>query len=120
MDHCRFGIPVCGRGALVVLLGLAACALLFAGVHPGGAVASSPLGQAIAPSLGTAASFAVLGATTVTNTGPSVVNGNLGVSPGAAVTGFPPGTVVGGTIHAADAVALQAQNDVTTAYNVLA
>src|SRR6202040_4373156 len=44
----------------------------------------------------------------------------LGVSPGSAVTGFPPGIVVTGTIHAADAVALAAQNSVTTAYNSLA
>src|SRR5215213_6472753 len=73
-----------------------------------------------APSLGTAQSFAVLGGSTVTNTGPSVITGDLGVSPGSAVTGFPPGLVSGGTIHAADAVALQAQSDVTTAYNNLA
>jgi Ice-binding-like len=52
----------------------------------------------------------------VTNTGPSTVNGDLGVTPGAAITGFPPGTV-NGTVHAADAVALQAQSDLTTAYN---
>ena len=73
-----------------------------------------------APSLGTAQSFAVLGASTVTNTGPSIITGNLGVSPGTAVTGFPPGTVVGGSIHAADAVAAQAQADNTTAYGDLA
>jgi uncharacterized repeat protein (TIGR01451 family) len=65
-------------------------------------------------------SFAVLGASTVTNTGPSVVTGNLGVSPGTAATGFPPGLVMGGTIHAADEVALQAQTDTTVAYNNLA
>jgi hypothetical protein len=66
--------------------------------------------------LGTADSFAVLAGTTVTNTGPSVITGDLGVSPGSAVTGFPPGVVVG-TVHAADVVAGQAQTDLTTAYN---
>ncbi len=75
---------------------------------------------ATAPSLGTAASFAVLAGSAVNNTGPTIVTGDLGVSPGSAVTGFPPGIVVDGTIHASDAVALQAQNDVTTAYNDLA
>jgi hypothetical protein len=66
-------------------------------------------------------SFAVLGGSTVTNTAtPTIVNGNLGVSPGSAVTGFPPGLVTGGTIHAADAVAAQAQNELTTLYNSLA
>ncbi len=74
----------------------------------------------VAPPLGTAESFAVLGGSTVTNTGPTIVTGDLGVSPGTAVTGFPPGIVIGGTIHAADAVALQAQSDTTTAYNNLA
>jgi len=67
--------------------------------------------------LGTATSFAVLAGTTVTNTNPSVISGDLGVSPGTAVTGFPPGVVTNGTIHAADAVAAQAQADLTTAYN---
>jgi hypothetical protein len=71
--------------------------------------------------LGTASSFAVVAGSTVTNTGSSVVNGNLGVSPGLAVTGFPPGLVnAPGAIHAGDAVATQAQVDLTTAYNSLA
>src|SRR4051812_1155946 len=70
-----------------------------------------------APSLGTADTYAVLAGSTVTNTGSSVIGGDLGVSPGAAVTGFPPGLVSGGTIHAADAAALSAQNSLTTAYN---
>lgn len=69
----------------------------------------------------TANSFAVLGGSTVTNTGPSVITGNLGVGPGTAITGFPPGIVLApGTMHAADAVALQAQSETTTAYNLLA
>ncbi|HEY0935843.1 MAG TPA: ice-binding family protein, partial [Trebonia sp.] len=67
--------------------------------------------------LGTAASFAVLAGSTVTNTGLSVISGNLGVSPGTAVTGFPPGLVLNGTVHKADGVAGGAQSDLTTAYN---
>ena len=80
---------------------------------------ASPASAQTAPSLGAAQSFAVLGASTVTNTGASVITGDLGVSPGTAVTGFPPGLVVSGTIHSADAAALAAQDAVTTAYNSL-
>ena len=70
-------------------------------------------------SLGTAASFGVLGGTAVTNTGPTVVSGSVGVWPGSSITGFPPGSIVpgSGSIHSADAVAQQAQSDLTTAYN---
>ena len=71
-------------------------------------------------SLGTAQSFGVLGGSAVTNTGATTVNGNVGVSPGSAVSGFPPGIVVGGAIHSNDAVATQAQSDLTTAYNNIA
>jgi hypothetical protein len=66
--------------------------------------------------LGTAQSFAVLAGQGVTNTGATVVDGDLGTHPNPAVAGFPPGTVTGAT-HQADAVALQAQTDLTTAYN---
>jgi len=70
--------------------------------------------------LGTADFFAVLAGSTVTNTGPSVIHGDLGVSPGSAITGFPPGMVSDGTIHGPDATTVQAQNDLTTAYNAAA
>ena len=75
--------------------------------------------MAVAPPLGGAASFGVVGSSTVTNTGPTIINGDLGLSPGTSVTGFPPG-IVNGTIHIADAVALAAQTSITTAYNALA
>lgn len=64
--------------------------------------------------LGAAGNFAVLAGSTVTSTGASQVTGDLGVSPGTAVTGFPPGTV-NGTIHAGDPAAAQAIADLTTA-----
>src|SRR5688572_10385711 len=72
-----------------------------------------------APSLGQATGFAVLGGSTVTNAGASTVTGDLGVSPGTAVTGFPPG-ILTGTLHAGDPVAFLAQSDLTAAYNALA
>jgi type VI secretion system secreted protein VgrG len=59
-----------------------------------------------------------LAGTTVTNTGSSTISGDLGVDPGSAVTGFPPGIVEPpSTTYAADSVALGAQNDLTTAYS---
>jgi len=69
--------------------------------------------------LNTAGNFAVLGNSTVTNTGSSTITGDVGVDPGSAITGFPPGTV-NGTIYTAGTVTLQAQIDAAAAYNVLA
>ncbi len=83
-------------------------------------LAGAVLSTAEAQTLGTAESFGVLGSQTVTNTGPSVIFGNVGVSPGTTIVGFPPGIIVApGTFHAADAVAAQARADVITAYNDL-
>ncbi len=96
--------------------GLLGLALLITLAFASGAQAQAPV------PLGTADNFAVLGATTVTNTGPTVVNGDLGISPGTACTGLPspctgggPGTV-NGTIHSADSTSAQAQSDLTAAY----
>ena len=66
--------------------------------------------------LGTAGNFAILAGAGVTNTGNTIVTGDLGTSPTGTVTGFPPGIVIG-TIHAADPIAAQAKLDLTTAYN---
>jgi hypothetical protein len=66
------------------------------------------------PGLGGAGFFAVLAGTTVTNTGPSWITGELGVAPGSAVTGFPPGT--SGVQHKGDSVATTAQTNLTAAY----
>ena len=71
-------------------------------------------------SLGSAASYAVLAGSTVTNTGPTTVFGDIGVSPGTAITGIPGGQPTGGSIHAGDTAAAQAQSDLTTAYLFLA
>jgi hypothetical protein len=76
--------------------------------------------QASTIDLATAKAFVALGGQTVTNTGPSVLNGGLGVSPGTALVGFGSPAVVNGATHSADAVALQAQSDLTNAYNVAA
>lgn len=75
------------------------------------------IGQSV--NLATAAPFAVLGAATVTNTGLSVLTGDLGVFPGTAITGFGPGIRSGAT-HAGDAVASRAQKDARNAYSAAA
>ena len=79
--------------------------------------ASQALAQTVP--LGTAGNFAVLGFSTVTSTGATTVVGNVGVSPGSSVTGFPPGSVTKGSIHQADPAAVQAQKDLGVAYNAL-
>jgi hypothetical protein len=87
----------------------------------GAAFAAVPVtAQASQVNLGTAGSFVALGGSTVTNTGPSVLNGDLGVAPGTALVGFGLPAVVNGATHANDGVAQQAKLDLTTAYNVAA
>jgi hypothetical protein len=98
----------CGRMRARCALAAAVGLLAATAVATGARAATVPLG--------TADSFAVLGGSAVTNTGPSVIGGDLGVNPGTAVSGFPPGIVLGAP-HFTDAVALHAQQDLTTAYN---
>jgi len=99
---------LCLAGPLVVILAVAV-------LPPRGATAQ----QAPEPvQLGTADNFAVLAGQGITNTGPTTVNGDLGTWPNPSVTGA--GLTVNGTIHAADAVARQAQADTTVAYNAAA
>jgi hypothetical protein len=69
-----------------------------------------------AVNLGTAVNYAILAGSTITNTGASAVNGNIGLSPGTAVTGFPPG-ILNGVFNLADATAATAKLDLTTAFN---
>src|SRR6202171_2240256 len=66
------------------------------------------------PGLATAAPFGVLAGTTVTNTGATTIAGQLGLAPGSAVVGFPPGT--SGAQHIGDAVAITAKTDLTAAF----
>jgi len=92
--------------SVVIALALAAT---FAGASPAVAATTVPLG--------TLDGFNVLAATTVTSTGATIVNdGDVGLYPGSAVVGFPPGIINNGIEHVADAQALQAQKDWTTAY----
>lgn len=95
------------RAATALSVGLA-CAFLPA------------VAQAQVVDLGTAGSFVVLGGASVTNTGPSVLNGDLGVSPGTSLTGFGSPAVVNGATHNNDGVASQAQLDLATAYDAAA
>jgi type VI secretion system secreted protein VgrG len=71
------------------------------------------------PILGTAQSFTVVGATTITNTGSSTVNGNVGLSPGSSITGFGSVTITG-TIDQTNGAASQAEADATSALTALA
>jgi hypothetical protein len=66
--------------------------------------------------LSSAGNFAILSGAGITNSGPTVINGDIGTSPTGTINGFPPGRV-NGNIHAADPVAAQAKKDLTSAYN---
>jgi hypothetical protein len=97
-----------------------ALAVGFLGVVTFVGFGSSPaFAAATAINLGSATPYAVVAGTTITNTGSSVITGNIGLSPGTSITGFPPG-LVSGTTGAASATSLAAQTSATAAYGVAA
>jgi hypothetical protein len=101
------------RAILKMLAGLTAVAVapaLLVFSSTGASAADAPVG------LGTAGNFSVLAGSTATNTGATVLAQSLGVQPGNTAPGFGPGAVAG-EVHLADAAALQAESDLTTAYN---
>ena len=102
--HSPFPIRHWVRSGVVVAVGVA--------LAGGALLAATESG----PTLGAASTFAVLGGSTVTNTGPTEITGDVGVSPGTAITGFPPGIVTEGEIHAGDTAASAAHADAEIAY----
>jgi uncharacterized repeat protein (TIGR01451 family) len=74
----------------------------------------------LADILGAASTFAILAGSTVTSTNATAIEGDVGVSPGASITGFPPAVISDGAIHAGDADAAQARTDLETAYGDIA
>ena len=95
--------------AALLALTMAGAVLTFGNTAYAADVATVPLGASV--------NYSVLGASTVTNTGASILNASLGLSPGTSITGFPPGLVVApATIETATPAALQAQSDLTAAY----
>ncbi|MGC1213770.1 MAG: ice-binding family protein [Micromonospora sp.] len=102
-----------GAGLRLVRSAFVGSSLVLAGLAPALSAARAEEGPV---DLATAASYAVLADNAVTNSGNSVINGNVGVHPGTAVSGFPPGAI-NGERHAGDAVAERAQSDLTAAFD---
>ncbi|MEV7968938.1 DUF4082 domain-containing protein [Sphaerisporangium sp. NPDC088356] len=105
--------PRIGRSCLAAALSVLLAMVMVVMTSSGASAAQPPV------NLGSAASFGVLAGTAVTNTDLTSITGDLGVSPGTSVTGFPPGTVSGAT-HAGDATASAAKSDLVAAYNDVA
>ncbi|PPG32716.1 ice-binding family protein [Pseudoclavibacter sp. RFBB5] len=105
------------RRARIPLLAATGSVLAVLAFVPALLQANSAQAIGTAVDLGTASSFSVLGGASVSNTGDSILSGDLGVAPGSAISGFPPGIVLGETRPLEDAAA--AQSDAAIAYNAL-
>jgi hypothetical protein len=105
----RTASPTARLSLLCALAVVAGTAIALGGSTPANAIAD-PVG------LGGATGFAVLAYSTVTSTGPTVISGDIGLHPGSAVVGFPPGTQLAGSAYVADSVSLQARNDAIAAF----
>ena len=113
----RFVAPFLFAGLVLAMSGChhsGTCNMAPVTPNPNPGPAGSP------PVLGGAGTFVILGGSTVTNTGPSTIAGDVGSSPGLAITGIPAGQPSPGAVHAGDATAATAQADLTTAYNDVA
>src|ERR1700731_4561336 len=97
------------RSAMGLALGCTSLAGVFWAIPVAGAATTTV-------NLATASSYAVLAGSTITNTGASVIAGDVGLSPGTALTGFPPGVLSSGVTHITDPTAASAQADLTAAY----
>ena len=95
---------------LTIAFGSVSALSLVAFGLPAASAASAPL------NLGNAEPYAVLAGSTITNTGPSVISGNIGLYLGTSITGFPPGVQSLGVIHKTDTAAQQAKSDLIAAY----
>ena len=115
LTGARRRVAAMARGAAALTVACATTTVVIGvAAMPGASAAVLPV------QLGAADDFAVLAATTVTNGGLTMVSGDLGVSPGTAVTGFPPGVIADGTIHTSGGIVVQAQSDLHDAYNEVA
>ena len=94
----------------VSIAGLISLLVLFAAGPAVGGAPQAPVG------LGAADSYAVLAGETITNTGATVITGDVGLHPGTATPGLT-AEMVSGEIHVDDAEALAAKNALVTAYN---